>query len=371
MGYLGRIPRLFKGALMVSVLTLVVFMATFTGTTQPTFAQSGCNLLAAGPFNESVTGMFRLWASTEEVPPAGNPSACNWLNPYVQTWVSGRSLLGCDIGWLNEDRCKDEASPSNYFAASQAYTPGYGLANGLSLSKYHNTDNDSWVTIGDVRVTELNAGEPPSGGSGGECDEGYYWDESSEKCIPENCPIIVPTSKSQQIKLSSAEKGVLFDIDADGIVERVAWPENNGVAFLAIDRNNNGQIDNGSELFGNNTLPTAQNGFVALAQLDREMGGPVTGVLSAGSPLFEKLLLWTDVNRDGISQAHELQPAGALFSGVGLAYSDHHRKDGHGNVYRYDGFVQVRTAPGKNMPKSPEEDKARTIKVYDVFLVTK
>jgi hypothetical protein len=84
----------------------------------------------------------------------------------------------------------------------------------------------------------------------------------------------------------------------------------NAVAFLAYDRNGNGQIDNGTELFGNYTVPGMNNGFAALERLASEVAGYRTGRFRQGHPLFDKLLLWTDSNHDGISQPEELEPLG-------------------------------------------------------------
>ena len=72
-------------------------------------------------------------------------------------------------------------------------------------------------------------------------------------CIMPNCPIIVDTA-NDGYHLTSVEDGVRFDLDADGTPELVAWTRpGSDDAFLAIDRNGNGRIDDGTELFGNHT----------------------------------------------------------------------------------------------------------------------
>jgi len=94
-------------------------------------------------------------------------------------------------------------------------------------------------------------------------------------------------------------------------------------AFLVLDRNGNGIIDDGTEMFGNYTLPNHDNGFQALQTMARESytGPTFPGVVNSDLPLFAQLLLWHDRNQDGISQSPELSRADALFSDIGLGYS--------------------------------------------------
>lgn len=76
--------------------------------------------------------------------------------------------------------------------------------------------------------------------------------------------------------------------------------------WLAIDRDGNGRIDDGSELFGSMTrLPDgrrAEHGFAALASLDENADGRINAADSG----FASLLLWRDENQDRRSQRDEL-----------------------------------------------------------------
>lgn len=206
-------------------------------------------------------------------------------------------------------------------------------------------------------------------------EQGRVWDPILQVCEPgPNTPIIIATGKSADYGLTSAEDGVFFDLDADGMAEKVAWTLPNAeVAFLAMDRDGDGQITSGRELFGNHTLPGAADGFAALILMTKQTNnGIALASVSADDPLYEQLLLWTDRNHNGVSESAELARVSELFSDVGLGYEDHLRRDGHGNQYLYRGWVYIRTAPGRNRP-DPENFKeinARRRFIYDVALAT-
>ena len=230
-----------------------------------------------------------------------------------------------------------------------------------------------WVYGGDWYGCANVSEDPPDDF----CDAGYYYDGLD--CIPIYSPIIMPLTQAQNYKLTSAINGVYFDIDADGVVDRVSWTTADAeLGFLAIDRNGNGLIDNGSELFGNFTIPGVQNGFLALAQLEPQAtddhqteGGP--GWISDRDPIYSKLLLWQDRNHNGVSEVDELQPLSNLYTRIGLGYVGHDRRDGHGNRFMYRGFAEYRTAPGRNRSDGsnggPGEQFRRQRDIYDIALV--
>ena len=167
--------------------------------------------------------------------------------------------------------------------------------------------------------------------------------------------------------LTSAANGVKFDLDSDGVPERTAWtgPESKW-AFLAIDRNKNGRIDNGSELFGDNTVPRSNNAVSLLQTLNLELnGGRRTAGVNVNEPLFAQLLLWEDRNHNGISEAEELQPVSNVFSEIGLGYLAHDRRDGHGNFLKYRGWAAKRIDRGAN----PAQVTPHKISSYDVFFM--
>ena len=172
----------------------------------------------------------------------------------------------------------------------------------------------------------------------------------------ENCPVILDLNQDG-FHLSGPDPAVSFDIDADGARDQIAWTRaNDDDAFLCLDRNQNGVIDDGRELFGYATLlrngHPAQVGYRAVAELDSpEAGGNGDGTIDARDRSYFSLCTWTDANRDGVSQKYEIQ--GLEESGV-VALSYNYRatglRDAYGNLFRYVSRADMRTPSGTLRP---------------------
>jgi hypothetical protein len=170
------------------------------------------------------------------------------------------------------------------------------------------------------------------------------------------CSPVVIDLGNNGIELGKAGVGVYFDVDANGVRDHVQWVRPNGdEGFLALDRNGNGVIDDGSELFGVGTPlilegnGKAPNGFVGLAQYDsRQLGGNDDGLITEADAIWPQLRIWLDANADGISTRDEMHTLRS-FDTTGLETIPKIRKrvDAAGNIIPYWAWAVKSAKPGR------------------------
>lgn len=100
----------------------------------------------------------------------------------------------------------------------------------------------------------------------------------------------------------------LFDLDSDGEEEQISFA-GEGSGFLALDKNGDGKINNGNELFGTRS----GDGFRDLAEYDKDGNGWI----DEADDVFKDLKVWTK-DADGNDMLIDLKKAG-----VGAIYLGH------------------------------------------------
>jgi len=164
------------------------------------------------------------------------------------------------------------------------------------------------------------------------------------RCIG-GSPVIIDVN-GDGIALTGAADGVDFDLNGNGTRERLGWTvADSDDAWLALDRNENGNIDNGSELFGNLSAQPAgpnKNGFLALAEFDKAAnGGNGDGVINSADNVFERLRLWQDSNHNGLVDSGELHTlASQNIRELEFDFKESKQTDQFGNEFRYRAKVK-------------------------------
>lgn len=159
----------------------------------------------------------------------------------------------------------------------------------------------------------------------------------SATAAPPVDPLILDLNGDGQYTISLERSSTYFDLDSSGFAERAAWIDPND-GLLVLDRNEDGMINNGQELFGDQTVlingNRATSGFEALAEFDINKDGKI----DAKDVVYAKLKIWQDMNSDGVSQAEELKSLADMnVAVINLSSSTVNTTDAMGNIQRRSG----------------------------------
>ena len=168
-------------------------------------------------------------------------------------------------------------------------------------------------------------------------------------------PIILDL-KGNGVAFSDASKSkVRFDVDQDGRLDSVGWTKAKDDVILVLDRNGNGKVDGPSEISFLTDLAGAKSDMEGLLGLDSNHDG----FLTAADASFGDFLLWSDRNKNGVSDRGELvslEKAGIV--SIGLEIFDRVDLDGGKDASQILGKSTVTFANGTQ------------ISAYDVALQT-
>lgn len=179
-------------------------------------------------------------------------------------------------------------------------------------------------------------------------------------CDPDPCqtsPVILNLHHASY-QFGDPALGPLFDLNADGRQVNVSWPRDPAsMGFLYLDRNGNGSLDDGSELFGDRTRlidgTLAKHGFEALSELDSDFDGAITPL----DHQWRDLRVWLDVDADGVPNSAELRAlddVGVTALWIAPIWSG--QRDQYGNRLQWRSYFDCRNGQGCRQP------------YYDVFL---
>ena len=161
-------------------------------------------------------------------------------------------------------------------------------------------------------------------------------------------PLILDLNGDGLATTNLDQSDVYFDLDSNGFAERTAWIDVND-GLLVLDRDGDGKITNGQELFGDQTLLSngtrATSGFEALREFDDNKDGKI----DASDIVYLKLKVWQDLNRDGVSQAEEMKSlADVGIKAINLNSTVTGAADAMGNIQRCLGsFVKTDGSDGQ------------------------
>lgn len=201
---------------------------------------------------------------------------------------------------INTDSLIDQHNKQKF--ASQTIQTTFSMQ---SLHEYTKNDSLTFQTKATIQTNEKTI----------QIDLNIHYSTSFQEIIKEKLevekliyidPLVIQYDLSQEhFDILNSSMEFYFDIDNDGNEEILNFVQK-GSGFLSLDKNENGKIDNGSELFG----PSSNDGFEELGLYDEDKNNWI----DQNDPIFNKLRIWTkDENGNDSLLALSQANVGAIY----------------------------------------------------------
>ncbi len=253
---------------------------------------------------------------------------------------------------------------------------GFGPAGLIGFNSYSGKHYDYFMATGDGDCGTTYRGRLTADGSRSSClsnawgTYGVITQACASSCTVDcdpfddgsgdGSPILVSFENGiddgiDDFPLSGPDDPVMFDLAGTGQPYPLTWTKRGAkVGFLILDRNGDGNITTGAEMFGNFTpladgsraIPAStrsSNGYLALGMYDRDLnGGNVDGRITSADAVWSRLRVWVDANHDGISQSNEIKTLDELgITEIGYTFEPTAQVDRYGNLFRFKGYAII------------------------------
>ena len=194
-----------------------------------------------------------------------------------------QKLAGKDIEWFNSNDIEHMHSTTKTLPTTQNDSEQQGPIKVIVEDLHHEHQANSLKMSGKITTV---AGRDISFEFKLNFEQNYTEYQRSIETINMKDPLVISFTNKP---VALGESSYQFDIDADGNKDTITQLEK-GYGYLAFDRNNNGKIDDGQELFG----ALSGNGFAELSQYDEDGNG----FIDENDVIFDSLKVWIKNNQE-------------------------------------------------------------------------